>query len=55
MKSGRPTSRRDRRKVSRRERQRHEGPDKTLLITLGVFVVVALVILVLIAVALQPG
>ena len=55
MKSGRPTSRRDRRKLSRRERQRHEGPDKTLLITLGIFAAVALVLLVLIAVALQPG
>jgi len=29
--------------------------DKTLLITLGIFAVVALVFLVLIAIALQPG
>ncbi|MGI8910626.1 MAG: hypothetical protein ACR2JR_08750 [Rubrobacteraceae bacterium] len=55
MKSGRPTSRRDRRKTSRRARQRHEGPDRTLLITLGIFVAVSLVLLVLIAFALQPG
>ncbi len=50
-----PTSRRDRRKGSQRTRQRQEGSDKTLLITLGVFAVASLVVLVLIALALQPG
>ena len=51
-----PSTRRDRRKGSQRARRQHrEGLDKTLLITLGIFAVVALVFLVLIAIALQPG
>ncbi len=51
----RPESRRDRRKSSRRARQRHEGTDKSLLITLGIFVVVAIILLVVFAVAMAPG
>ncbi len=52
----RPGSRRDRRKGSQRARRQHrEGLDRTLLIILGGFAVVALVLLVLIAIALQPG
>ena len=50
-----PGSRRDRRRGSRRNRERHQaGTDRIFFIVLGAFVVAALLALVLIFLAMRP-
>jgi hypothetical protein len=51
-----PSSRRDRRRGSQRNRERHErGTDRTFFLILGAFVVLALLALVLIFLVMSPG
>jgi flagellar basal body-associated protein FliL len=51
-----PSSRRDRRRSSRRSRERHQaGTDRIFFIVLGAFVILALLALVLIFLVMRPG
>ncbi|MDQ3863730.1 MAG: hypothetical protein M3317_09555 [Actinomycetota bacterium] len=51
-----PSSRRDRRRGSRRSRERHQaGTDRAFFLILGAFVVVALLVLALIVLVMRSG